>query len=79
MDFDNLEKLNRLRMINEILYTIYDIVNSAKNEVEVKLEESDFEYHIEDSTMEQIIKRVKYDIETLERYLWWNILIEYYV
>ena len=60
MDFDNLEKLNRLRMINEILYTIYDIVNSAKNEVE---------YHIEDSTMEQIIKRVKYDIETLERYL----------
>ena len=69
MDFDNLEKLNRLRMINEILYTIYDIVNSAKNEVEVELEESDFEYYIEDSTMEQIIKRVKYDIETLERYL----------
>ena len=69
MNFDNLEKLNRLRMINDILYTIYDVVDSAKNEVEVELEESDFEYYIEDSTMEQIIKRVKYDIETLERYL----------
>lgn len=69
MDFDNLEKLNRLRMIHDILYTIYDVVSSAKNEVELELEESDFDYHIEDSVIEQIIKRVKYDIETLERYL----------
>lgn len=65
---NTLQKENRLRMINDILFSTYEIVSTIK----VTLDQLKFDgiyYEITDEMMGEIIARVKYDLNTLERYL----------
>lgn len=65
---NNLQKENRLRMINDILFSTYEIVSTIK----VTLDQLKFDgiyYEISDKMVEEIVTRVKYDLKTLERYL----------
>lgn len=65
---NNLQKENRLRMINDILFSTYEIVSTIK----VALDQLKFDgiyYEISDKMVEEIVARVKYDLNTLERYL----------
>lgn len=65
---NTLQKENRLRMINDILFSTYEIVSTIK----VTLDQLKFDgiyYEISDEMMGEIIARVKYDLNTLERYL----------
>lgn len=65
---NNLQKENRLRMINDILFSTYEIVSTIK----VTLDQLKFDgiyYEISDKMVEEIVARVKYDLNTLERYL----------
>jgi hypothetical protein len=55
-------------MINDILFSTYEIVS----EIKVTLDQLKFDgiyYEISDEMMGEIIARVKYDLNTLERYL----------
>ena len=65
---DNLQKENRLRMINDILFSVYEVVGTIKTTIDF-LKMDDIEYTITDEMMGEIIARVKYDLNTLERYL----------
>jgi len=65
---DNLQKENRLRMINDILFSVYEVVGTIKTTIDL-LKMDDIEYTITDEMMGEIIARVKYDLNTLERYL----------
>ena len=65
---DNLQKENRLRMINDILFSVYEVVGTIKTTIDL-LKMDDIEYTITDEIMGEIIARVKYDLNTLERYL----------
>ena len=65
---DNLQKENRLRMINDILFSVYEVVGTIKTTIDL-LKMDDIEYTITDEMMSEIIARVKYDLKTLERYL----------
>ena len=67
-NFEDLQRLNQLRMINDILYSTYDIVSSVKLQLEEDIL-NDNEIEFSDKEMQQIIDRVKYDMETLGRYL----------
>lgn len=65
---NTLQKENRLRMINDILFSTYEIVSTIK----VTLDQLKFDgiyYEISDKMVEEIVARVKYDLNTLERYL----------
>ena len=65
---NNLQKENRLRMINDILFSVYEVVGTIKTTIDL-LKMDDIEYTITDEMMGEIIARVKYDLNTLERYL----------
>ena len=65
---NNLQKENRLRMINDILFSVYEVVGTIKTTIDF-LKMDDIEYTITDEMMGEIIARVKYDLNTLERYL----------
>ena len=65
---NNLQKENRLRMINDILFSVYEVVGTIKTTIDF-LKMDDIEYTITDEMMGEIIARVKYDLKTLERYL----------
>ena len=67
-NFEDLQRLNRLRMINDILYSAYDIVSSVKLQLEEDILTDEL-IEFGDKEMAQIIDRVKYDMETLRRYL----------
>lgn len=65
---NTLQKENRLRMINDILFSTYEIVSTIK----VTLDQLKFDgiyYEISDEMLGEIVARVKYDLNTLERYL----------
>lgn len=66
--FDTLQKENRLRMINDILFSVYEVVGTIKTTIDL-LKIDDVEYKITDEMMGEIVERVKYDLKTLERYL----------
>ena len=66
--FDTLQKENRLRMINDILFSVYEVVGTIKTTIDL-LKMDDIEYTITDEMMSEIVARVKYDLNTLERYL----------
>lgn len=66
--FDTLQKENRLRMINDILFSVYEVVGTIKTTIDL-LKMDDIEYDITDEMMSEIVARVKYDLNTLERYL----------
>ena len=65
---NTLQKENRLRMINDILFSVYEVVGTIKTTIDL-LKMDDIEYTITDEMMGEIIARVKYDLNTLERYL----------
>lgn len=67
MDFESMQYLNKLRLIRDILLSTSEIVSTSFDIIE-----DDFIINDVDVTEEQfneIINRVKYDIETIERYL----------
>ena len=66
-DFESIQYLNKLRLIRDILLSTSEIVSTSFDIIE-----DDFILNDIDVTEEQfneIINRVKYDIETIERYL----------
>ena len=66
-DFESIQYLNKLRIIRDILLSTSEIVS-----ISFDIIEDDFILNDVDVTEEQfneIINRVKYDIETIERYL----------
>ena len=66
-DFESIQYLNKLRIIRDILLSTSEIVSTSFDIIE-----DDFILNNIDVTEEQfneIINRVKYDIETIERYL----------
>ena len=66
-DFESIQYLNKLRLIRDILLSTSEIVSTSFDIIE-----DDFILNNIDVTEEQfneIINRVKYDIETIERYL----------
>ena len=65
---NTLQKENRLRMINDILFSTYEIVSTIKVTLD-QLKFDEIYYEISDEMMGEIIARVKYDLNTLERYL----------
>ena len=65
---NTLQKENRLRMINDILFSTYEIVSTIKVTLD-QLKFDEIYYEISDEIMGEIIARVKYDLNTLERYL----------
>lgn len=65
---NNLQKENRLRMINDILFSTYEIVSTIKVTLD-QLKFDGIQYEISDKMVEEIVARVKYDLNTLERYL----------
>lgn len=62
----NLEKINRIRIIRKTLSTIESYVSTIEDKFS---DEDECETIIEDKDVAKIIKQVKYDLETLERYL----------
>ena len=62
----NLEKINRIRIIRKTLSTIESYVSNIEDKLS---DEDECETIIEDKDVAKIIKQVKYDLETLERYL----------
>ena len=63
---ENLEKINRIKTIRTILSNIESYVSSVENDM---VEDDEYEKFIDDTIMPKIISRIKYDLETLERYL----------
>ena len=64
---ENLEKINRVKTIRTILSNIESYVSSMEDDM---TEDDECEKVIDDTVMPKIISRIKYDLETLERYLW---------
>lgn len=66
-NFESMQYLNKLRLIRDILLSTSEIVSTSFDIIE-----DDFILNDIDVTEEQfneIVNRVKYDIETIERYL----------
>lgn len=68
MNFNNLQKLNKIRLINDILFAMYDVISDAKATIEDSIDELD-DYELSDELMTELINRIKYDVDTLRRYL----------
>ena len=68
MKFQTAQKLNRIKMIHDILFNSCEIVGDIRVNIESEIED-DEEYTIDDKIMGEIVAKVEYNIETLRRYL----------
>ena len=68
MKFQTAQKLNRIKMIHDILFNSCEIVGDIRVNIESEIE-YDEEYTIDDKIMGEIVAKVEYNIETLRRYL----------
>ena len=63
---ENLEKINRIKTIRTILSNIESYVSSVEDNM---VEDDEYENTIGDDIVAKVVTRIKYDLETLERYL----------
>ena len=68
MRFQTAQKLNRIKMIHDILFNSCEIIGDIRVNIESEIED-DEEYTIDDKIMGEIVAKVEYNIETLRRYL----------
>ena len=68
MKFQTAQKLNRIKMIHDILFNSCEIIGDIRVNIESEIED-DEEYTIDDKIMGEIVAKVEYNIETLRRYL----------
>ena len=68
MKFQTAQKLNRIKMIHDILFNSCEIIGDIRVNIESEIED-DEEYTIDDKIMGEIVVKVEYNIETLRRYL----------
>ena len=66
-DFESMQYLNKLRLIRDILLSTSEIVSTSFDIIEDNFIVGDID--VTEEQFNEIINRVKYDIETIERYL----------
>lgn len=58
-------------MIHDILYNSCEVIGDLKDAIVDEIYDNEEEYTIDDEIMSEIVAKVKYNMETLGRYLWW--------